>query len=166
MDKWAGDFECSSCRRKRLIAAEFSSAMIAKFRADGGAIRCKACVASDASQDRVAAEVSALKDTGEIFECAACSKALTSTAFNKNQLKKGASKRCKGCVDSAEAASAAQSSEAQLSSLAQLEKAAKDAEASGSALQRATTAAALAAAEAKLVTGLKPIVMGRGYCYW
>lgn len=35
-DKWTGSFDCSVCRRKRLVAAEFSKTAIERHRKSGG----------------------------------------------------------------------------------------------------------------------------------
>ena len=45
VNNWAGDFECSVCRRKRLTASEFSKKMQERYKKDGnGALKCKVCV--------------------------------------------------------------------------------------------------------------------------
>ena len=35
VNNWAGDFECSVCRRKRLTASEFSKKMQERYKKDG-----------------------------------------------------------------------------------------------------------------------------------
>ena len=54
---WAGEFDCHVCRRKRLIAAEFSQNQIKNYRAKGDSykMKCKVCVSSDAEKERAAA---------------------------------------------------------------------------------------------------------------
>ena len=51
---WAGSFECSGpCRRKRLVAAEFSKKQIEKRQKDEGApLKCKQCVEAAAAEER------------------------------------------------------------------------------------------------------------------
>ena len=45
VNNWAGDFDCSVCKRKRLTASEFSKQMQEKKRSgQGDALKCKACV--------------------------------------------------------------------------------------------------------------------------
>eukprot|EP00035_Acanthoeca_spectabilis_P011393 m.200400 g.200400 ORF g.200400 m.200400 type:complete len:191 (+) comp15335_c1_seq2:175-747(+) len=167
---WAGEFACSVCRRKRLPAAEFSKNQAARFRADpAAAIKCKKCVEAAAAAESTAAAKSAQSSvagslSADLHECAACQKSLPTAAFNKNQLRnKGPGKqRCQECVA---AAGKAETSAADAASSAKLERLREDAtraEASGSSAQKLVTAAAACAAEAELVTGLKPIKLGRG----
>jgi uncharacterized membrane protein YgcG len=41
---WAGNFDCSACRRKRLVGAEFSKTQLEKYRKDTTfLLKCKAC---------------------------------------------------------------------------------------------------------------------------
>uniref|UniRef100_A0A6U1C738 Stc1 domain-containing protein n=1 Tax=Rhizochromulina marina TaxID=1034831 RepID=A0A6U1C738_9STRA len=171
MASWAGDFECSRCRRKRLIAAEFSRAQLDKARkAQGGVIplTCKRCVEADQASERAAAaaQTHAMPAAGEdeLHECAACKERLPALRFNKNQLrKKGPGKqRCQACVEAAEASASSAAGDAKREKLAGLRQDAKRAEAVGSAVDKAVAAAAECAAEAELVTGLKPMVLGRG----
>ena len=59
---WAGDYDCSVCRRKRLTASEFSKKMQEKHRADPkAALKCKQCVdkAAQAERDASAAKAAA-----------------------------------------------------------------------------------------------------------
>lgn len=45
VETWAGDFDCSVCRRKRLPAVAFSGNMQQRKRKDPeAALKCKACV--------------------------------------------------------------------------------------------------------------------------
>eukprot|EP00965_Chrysotila_dentata_P211933 6186725-Pleurochrysis_carterae.AAC.4 len=53
MAAWAGNFDCASCGRQRLIGAEFSKNMLEKKRKDPKAtLRCKQCVESAAAAER------------------------------------------------------------------------------------------------------------------
>ena len=194
---WAGTFECSVCRRKRLVGAEFSKKMLEKGRA-GAPMKCKQCVAQAQQAERDAAakkreaaeaEASAAAETGagsgagaaaaaaggdaggsSIFdaaamhECAACKKMLPATAFNKTQLRnKGPGKqRCIECVSAAVAQEDTQRAQSQAAALKEAKAKAKKAEATGNAAQKLVASSALAAAEAELVTGLKPVKLGRG----
>ena len=57
VNNWAGDFECSVCRRKRLTASEFSKKMQERYKKDGnGALKCKICVDKAAADERAAAQ--------------------------------------------------------------------------------------------------------------
>ena len=180
---WAGDYDCSVCRRKRLTASEFSKKMQEKHRADPkAALKCKQCVDKAAQAERDASAAKAAKaapaSTGASASagdgdgagagaashvCSACEKALPASAFNKTQLSKGEGKqRCRECVTSAEQAEASGAAARQAEALRDAKTAAKRADAVGSTAEKLKANAALAAAEAELVTGLKPIVLGRG----
>eukprot|EP00529_Nitzschia_sp_RCC80_P037775 CAMPEP_0113468448 /NCGR_PEP_ID=MMETSP0014_2-20120614/15360_1 /TAXON_ID=2857 /ORGANISM="Nitzschia sp." /LENGTH=73 /DNA_ID=CAMNT_0000360837 /DNA_START=33 /DNA_END=250 /DNA_ORIENTATION=- /assembly_acc=CAM_ASM_000159 len=55
--KWAGNFDCEGgCRRKRLMAEEFSSKALDRYRKTGHPIKCKQCVADAEKAERDAAE--------------------------------------------------------------------------------------------------------------
>ena len=72
LDSWAVNFDCSVCRRKRLIAAEFSKGMITKHRADPAcALKCLNCVTAEASKIKGDAQGAASKhDPSLIAEAA------------------------------------------------------------------------------------------------
>ena len=56
VNNWAGDFECSVCRRKRLTASEFSKKMQERYKKHGtGALKCKMCVDTAAADERAEA---------------------------------------------------------------------------------------------------------------
>jgi hypothetical protein len=175
---WAGDFDCSVCRRKRLIGAEFSKAQLTKYRSDPTfKLKCKKCVDEMAEKEKQQANATKPVDeksspdpvgadtnnNAALVECSACLKMLEESAFNKNQRKKGPGKqRCLKCVEVSEAAKEASAAGNQEEKLAQLREKTKEAEKTGDKLLIAKAAAAECAAEAELVTGLKPVVLGRG----
>ena len=109
VNNWAGDFECSVCRRKRLTASEFSKKMQERYKKDGnGALKCKICVDKAAADERAAAaaktKAAAPSATTDTATCAACKENLPVSAFTKPQLKKGPAKqRCQPCIARAEA---------------------------------------------------------------
>ena len=109
VNNWAGDFECSVCRRKRLTASEFSKKMQERYKKDGnGALKCKICVDKAAADERAAAaaktQAAAPSSTTDTATCAACKENLPVSAFTKPQLKKGPAKqRCQPCIAKAEA---------------------------------------------------------------
>ena len=109
VNNWAGDFECSVCRRKRLTASEFSKKMQERYKKDGnGALKCKICVDKAAADERAAAaaktKAAAPSATTDTATCAACKENLPVSAFTKPQLKKGPAKqRCQPCIAKAEA---------------------------------------------------------------
>ena len=157
---WVGDFDCSVCRRKRLIAAEFSKAQCAKSRTDPSfKMKCLKCV------DNASAELKpVIPASNALFVCAGpCAKDLPAESFTKNQLKKKAGKhKCKNCAEAGDALAASASAGAQAQNLSNLKAKAAAAEKSGTAMEKARALAAVAAAEAEMVTGLKPVVLGRG----
>lgn len=171
--KWAGEFVCSVCRRKRLTAAEFSKKAIEKHRKEPDApMKCKTCVEAAAQQERdvaaskTAASVAAVpagEGLSEGHECSSCKNALRATAFSRSNLSKGPGKqRCLECVAEAEKANVTAGDAAFREKLAAAKAAAAKAEASGSVAEKLATSTAVAAIEAQRVTGLKPVVLGRG----
>ena len=166
--KWAGDLTCSVCRQKRLTAAEFSKNQIQKFLKAGKIckITCKVCVAKREEEQILSKSLEQTKvndgDDCELHECAACKKNLATAMFNKNQLcNKGPGKqRCIECVKcsiSAENAALAMKKEEEMERLREETK--KAGKGSGKSLAAACREAA---AGGELVTGLKPIVLGKG----
>jgi hypothetical protein len=53
--KWAGNFDCTVCRRKRLMADEFSKSSLDKHRKTGQTLQCKPCVAKQEQEKRMEA---------------------------------------------------------------------------------------------------------------
>ncbi|GMI12720.1 hypothetical protein TrVE_jg1673 [Triparma verrucosa] len=132
-------------------------------------ITCKACVAkreeeqiSKSLEQTKVSDGSADSADGELHECAACKKNLAAALFNKNQLRnKGPGKqRCIECVKSAvnaeNAALAVKKDEEMVKLREETKKAGKG---GGKSLAAACREAA---GEGERVTGLKPIVLGRG----
>lgn len=175
-NKWAGQFDCSVCRRKRLMASEFSRKALEQHRATGGALKCKQCTTQqqqaeqEAAKARRAADAKAAaveQDDDDDKEqerlCASCQKQLGFSAYNRNQWNKGEGKsRCRDCVDKAVAEEAAKS---KMNKQEAIEKAKQDlvrAKASGSSQVILKAESVLSALEAEKVTGLKPVKMGRG----
>ena len=193
---WAGTLECSGpCRRKRLIAAEFSKAQVQRQQKDPNAtVKCKQCVEAVAAEERAqaaarqaeraraAAEKPPEQDQGSssaidvsddavpaqpsapaTHECSACLKQLPSDAFNRTQLVKGAGKqRCRECVEASEKASGDAAAQKQDAGIEEARKALQKAEVSGSVAEKLAASAKLAALEGEKVTGLKPMVLGKG----
>ena len=108
-DKWAGNFDCSICRRKRLVGSEFSSKALEKYRKSGSALKCKKCVSEQETKEREAAAKrrASLETSGtgsscnESYTCASCKKSLPQADFNRNQLAKKEKARCRKCVEKA-----------------------------------------------------------------
>uniref|UniRef100_A0A7S0JH32 Stc1 domain-containing protein n=1 Tax=Calcidiscus leptoporus TaxID=127549 RepID=A0A7S0JH32_9EUKA len=175
MSQWAGSFDCAGeCHRKRLVGSEFSKAMLEKRRKDASLpIRCKSCVEEAAVRER---EQAAKRQAERIAEgaggdkfcqdqhtCSACEIVLPASAFNRTQLSKGTEKqRCQQCVGRSEQEASAAVEERQKVALADAKAALRRAEASGSVVEKLTASATHAALEAERVTGLKPVILGRG----
>ena len=54
-DKWAGNFDCSFCSRKRLQGNEFSNKAMENYRMKQKPLKCKQCVEKAATEEREAA---------------------------------------------------------------------------------------------------------------
>ena len=53
MTKWAGNYDCTGCRRKRLIAAEFSQKQIERKRENFDyPMKCKKCTQAETEAER------------------------------------------------------------------------------------------------------------------
>ena len=168
VNNWAGDFECSVCRRKRLTASEFSKKMQERYKKDGnGALKCKVCVDKAAADERAAAvaktQAAAPSSTTDTATCAACKENLPVSAFTKPQLKKGPAKqRCQPCIAKAEADEQASGKAKKEETLKAAREAVAKAEKSGDAAAKLRANATLSALEGELVTGLRPLKIGRG----
>jgi len=96
--------------------------------------------------------------------CAQCNQFLNSSLFARGQLmNKGAGKqRCHKCVAEAQEVEAREQLHNRTANLSDARLASKKAEAIGTVGQKLVTSAREAALEAELVTGLKPMVLGKG----
>ena len=168
-DKWAGNFDCSVCRRKRLVGEEFSKKALDAHRKTGKPLKCKKCVQELEEKERAAAAAkraaapAVAGGGGETLKCKACEKNLNASHYNKNQWSKGEGKaRCRKCVEQA----LEDEKKSQETSTATKLQAAKDkvaqAQAGGNAQAILKAESELAALEAEKVTGLKPVKMSRG----
>ena len=185
--KWAGDFSCSTCGRKRLIAADFSKKQLEKRSKDlSASIKCKQCVESEAQTERAeaaaraaqkaatangspmdvsdpAADAATSSSSEEMLMCSSCKLSLRAGAFSRAQTFKGDKRRCLECVSKAEQSEASAASARRDEELEAARKALKEVEAKGgSALEVAKAFAKVSALEGQKVTGLKPVVLGRG----
>lgn len=163
---WAGNYECATCGRTRLLGEEFSKAALEKHRRDPtAAMRCKSCAAGAAEAERLAAAqrqgATSPSAAQPLERCAQCARALPASSFNRSQLSKGADKqRCQECVALAEKAALSEGDERYAARLAAARAAMQHAEAAGTPRDKLATASAFAAIEAEKVTGLKPVKMG------
>ena len=169
--QWAGDFNCAGpCRRKRLTGSEFSKKSLDKWRKEPAAqLRCQQCVAAEAESERQAAAAKqaarAATDTAdaEKHQCSTSTQQLAASSFNRTQLSKGPGKqRCQGCVATSEQDEASAAIAAKQSKIADAKLAMQRAEASGDVALKLAASMQHASLEAERVTGLKPVVRGRG----
>ena len=179
--QWSGNFDCSGpCKRKRLCGEEFSKKALEKNRRDGKALKCKQCVAAaeaaerKAAQDRAEAKAKAAGAGGASpgsgagaakndIPCAACSKSLPPSSYNRNQLSKPPGKaRCRSCVEEAVAKEAEGVASSKKERLEKAQKDLEDAKRRGDTKAIIAAESVVAALEAEVVTGLKPVVLGRG----
>ena len=167
-DKWAGQFDCTLCRRKRLVAAEFSRTALEKHRVSGGPLKCKACVEQAQRAEQDAASAARQRSTAgggpsETRVCAACQESLSADAYNRNQWGKGPGKsRCRSCVEKAVATETAASKLSKEQVIQSAREEVAKAKASGSSQAILKAESLLSALEAEHVTGLKPVKMSRG----
>lgn len=166
--QYAGDFDCSECSQKRLTASSFSKSMVNKKRSDANALmRCLECVAKVAAAERQAAlersrNASAIPDDVDTpLECKACARELPHTSFSVSQRRKGDNGRCTSCIVEAEESEQLKILEGNVQAL----KAAQDRhvqlDSNASGTERLLAAASETAEEAKFVTGLNPVKLGR-----
>jgi len=170
--KWAGNFDCGVCHRKRLMADEFSKSNLDKHRKTGQAINCKQCTAKQEQEKRMEARNKSTDnknnddDDGNHEErtCAgSCHHLLPKDSYNRNQWSKLEGKsRCRLCVEKSIIEDEKQERNKKEGKIDVARKKVEDLKLSKSATAREIVAAEseLAAFEAESVTGLKPIRMG------
>jgi len=172
-DRWAGNFDCSVCGRKRLIGSEFSRKALERHKKNGTSLKCKKCVSDEQTNERVnamkKAEASKNKSnsigdatTDEKSVCSSCMQSLSASLFNRNQLSKGDRKRCRSCVEKSLVAEKEEMSKTKADKITKAKEKVQAAISSGSAIERVKAEAELCALEAERVTGLKPVCLGRG----
>jgi len=171
---WAGDFDCVTCRKKRLTAAAFSKRMVERHRKEGTPLTCKDCVEAVAAAERAAASAKSAAlapapSGGAVGEaapdpvCSVCATAKAAFNFTGAQIKKGPGKqRCSECVAAAEAAASSEVGDRWEARYKDAKDAARKAEAAGTPVEKVRAHSLVAAIEAEKVTGLKPVVLGRG----
>ena len=172
-DKWAGNFDCSICRRKRLVGSEFSSKALERYRKNGSALKCKKCVSEQETKEReAAAKRRAASETSgkgslsnETHVCASCKKSLPQADFNRNQLAKKEKARCRKCIEKAIQNEEAGRKSSREDKISDLKKKIEQMNLKGDIKEKVRLESELSALEAEHVTGLKPIKMssaGRG----
>jgi hypothetical protein len=175
--KWAGKFDCTVCRRKRLMADEFSKSSLDKHRKIGQALQCKPCVAKQEQEKRMEAarnkdnnnnnnnkDDDNNDDDNEKRTCAGlCNQLLSKDSYNRNQWSKPEGKsRCRSCVEKSIKEDENQQLNNKDGKIDDARKKLEELKLSKTATAREIVAAesVVAAFEAEKVTGLKPIRMG------
>lgn len=171
-DKWAGNFDCSVCRRKRLVGSEFSKKSLEKYRKTRAALKCKKCVSQQEAEEREAAAArrtnkksSGPTSSNECHTCVSCQKSLPETDFNRNQLAKKEKARCRKCVEKAVQDEESGRKSSKDEKIGDLKKKMEQLSLSGNVAEKMKLESELSALEAEYVTGLKPIKLsaaGRG----
>eukprot|EP00585_Thalassiosira_rotula_P002227 CAMPEP_0196151866 /NCGR_PEP_ID=MMETSP0910-20130528/34447_1 /TAXON_ID=49265 /ORGANISM="Thalassiosira rotula, Strain GSO102" /LENGTH=193 /DNA_ID=CAMNT_0041415331 /DNA_START=92 /DNA_END=669 /DNA_ORIENTATION=+ len=169
-DKWAGNFDCSVCRRKRLVGSEFSKKALDRHRKTGVALKCKRCTSDQEEKERLAAAAKAAakpsnnsnNETDERATCAACKESLLASRFNRNQLSKKDKARCRRCVEQSVQAEEESRKSSQQHKLQEVKQKILEADTKGNMQEKLKYESQLSALEAEHVTGLKPVIMGRG----
>lgn len=67
-ETWAGNLDCSTCSRKRLMTDQFSKKAIEMHNKHGKALRCKQCVEAAAVKEREMANLNEQNDGKSIIE--------------------------------------------------------------------------------------------------
>jgi hypothetical protein len=172
--RWAGNFDCTVCRRKRLMADEFSKSSLDKYRKTGQALQCKPCVAKQEQEKRMEAARNKNNsnnddddddddDDNEKRTCALCNQLLSKDSYNRNQWSKPEGKsRCRSCVEKSIKEDENQQLNNKDGKIDGARKKLEELKLSKTATAREIVAAesVVAAFEAEKVTGLKPIRMG------
>ncbi|KAK3279775.1 hypothetical protein CYMTET_12351 [Cymbomonas tetramitiformis] len=178
MSVTAGPEERYIYKQKRLPASAFSKKMVEKRRKELNApVKCKECVEKEAISEREAAakkreaQTASASTTGtelaadELHECSACKQQLPVSKFSRAQLtQKGPGKqRCAACLNASDQSERALVEEKKQAALKEAQQNYKRLVATGAPIAEQLAAASLeAAAEAELVTGLKPVRLGSG----
>mmetsp|Transcript_24388 Transcript_24388/g.57980 ORF Transcript_24388/g.57980 Transcript_24388/m.57980 type:complete len:182 (+) Transcript_24388:149-694(+) len=162
-DRWAGNFDCIVCRRKRLVASEFSKRALERHRKTGGSLKCNKCAAEQEERER--SEAASKRKTalvGGESTCSSCKQTLPLDNFNRNQLAKKDKARCRLCVEKSIKDEERTRESSKQGKLDEIKRKMKEADTKGDVKERLRWESQLSALEAEFVTGLKPIVMGRG----
>lgn len=132
-------------------------------------MKCKECVEKEHAANRAAASERQLHQQPadgeqEKRQCIQCAIELPFSAFNKSQWSKGEGQsRCRDCVERRLADEKAQQTQAREAKLTEARDRVAKAKASGKASELLVAESQLAALEAEMVTGLKPVrLSGRG----
>ena len=165
-DRWAGNFDCSVCRRKRLVGSEFSERALERYRKTGGSLKCNKCTAEQEERERSEAaskrKTASASCVGGESTCSSCKKTLPVDNFNRNQLAKKEKARCRSCVEKSIRAEESTRESSKKGKIDEIKRMIREAETKGDVQERLKWESQLSALEAEFVTGLKPIVMGRG----
>lgn len=163
-----GTLRCKQC----VAAAEAEERRVARERSEARARTAAASAsAGDGADAGVGVDGGGGSGAGKAQEgaaaapvaCAACRRSLPPTSYNRSQLSKppgGA--RCRSCVEAAAAGEANSAKQAGQTKIDDAKRAIEDAERRGDNRAKLAAESVLSALEAEVVTGLKPVALGRG----
>lgn len=141
-----------------------------RYRKTDAPLKCKQCTSAQEEKERQAAAAKASasgnKTTEELIICAACKQSLSTSSYNRNQLTKKVGARCRICVEKAIHAEEQSRVSSKQNALEEVKQKIKEAEAKGDVKEKLKYESQLSALEAEHVTGLKPVLMGRGRGSW
>lgn len=158
---------------------KFSKKAMERYRKDGIPLKCTECVSAieQAEREQAQARRTNMKSSinkrtdlndGERRKCAgSCGKDLPQSSFNRNQWSKGEGKsRCCDCVEQAVKTEATQQAKSKEDKIALAKQKVEEANKSGDPVKILAAESMMAALQAELVTGLKPVKLssrrGRG----
>jgi len=134
-----------------------------RFRKNGGPLKCKQCTKAQEEKERQAAALKKPSNSsGPPSEPVTCS--LDPSFFNRNQLSKGSSARCRSCVEKAIQKEESDRKSRKVTQMTEIRRKISEMDAKGDTWSKVRYESELSALEAEHVTGLKPISMksGRG----
>ena len=168
MEKYRREGKALKCKQC-VAAAEAAERKAAQDRAEA---KAKAC-GDDSGEKKVKSGSTCMASGGDgassppplqpPVTCAACQQSLPPSSYNRNQLSKPPGKaRCRSCVEEAVAKEAEAVKSTKQDRLGKAQRDLEDAKRSGDTKKIIAAESVLAALEAEVVTGLKPVVLGKG----
>ena len=140
-----------------------------RYRKTGTPLKCKQCTSAQEAKERQEAAAKSSASTNKTIAgpiiCASCKQSLPGSDYNRNQLAKK-NGRCRACVEKSLLEEENSSKMSKQKLLDDVRQKVKEAESKGDVKEKLKYESQLSALEAEHVTGLKPIVMGRGKGSW
>ena len=137
-----------------------------RHRKTGAILKCKQCTSTQEASERLAAASKAasnnIKASEDPITCTSCKQSLPIANFNKSQLSKRDNVRCRICVEKSIQDEEQSRKASKQSEIEEVKQKIREADAKGNVKEKMKYESQLSALEAEHVTGLKPVVMGRG----